>query len=275
MINIVAVEGLDGCGKTVFSKGLCEVFERIVPSTTHVEYVHFPFYESESGKEIKDFLFNGDTSKPGAIKNIIMLYAKNRHDWYADNYRRLKDNYQDTLIIADRYRHSNDYLNAARFRDIEKVIDVSNDYELNGLGVKKECCNIVLTTPKELQLKRLSEKKLIDQYETEKNVKFIRSRMKRVTRHIYDKSFIIFPAEYLDKEYCKRNMHLDIKDIDMKTMLIAATMIAKILNKTVLRGTNSTIPTNRCQIDHNLKNIINASINELVADIFANKKEGN
>ena len=52
MINIVAIEGLDCSGKSTFTAALTEVLQTI-GKNVHVEYVHFPDYSLESGKQIR------------------------------------------------------------------------------------------------------------------------------------------------------------------------------------------------------------------------------
>ena len=51
MINIVAIEGLDGSGKSTFAENVVVILNKIAKNV-HVEYVHFPDYTLQSGKEI-------------------------------------------------------------------------------------------------------------------------------------------------------------------------------------------------------------------------------
>ena len=88
MINIVAIEGLDGSGKSTFAENVVVILNKIAKNV-HIEYVHFPDYTLQSGKEILDFLQHGDINNSRARDKIIRLFIKNRHEWYVNNYERL------------------------------------------------------------------------------------------------------------------------------------------------------------------------------------------
>lgn len=202
MINIVAIEGLDGSGKSTFAENVVTILNTIAKNV-HVEYVHFPDYKLESGKEILEFLQHGDINNSRARDKIMRLFIKNRHEWYVKNYERLSK-YDNVVIIADRYRHSNDYLNCSKFKDIPKAMAKYTDIELNGYRVPKEILNFLLDTPLDLILQRLSNKAKeqgIDQYESEANIRKIHNKKDIVTRHCMDKNFHILPGQLLDQKY--------------------------------------------------------------------------
>ena len=202
MINIVAIEGLDGSGKSTFAENVVVILNKIAKNV-HIEYVHFPDYTLQSGKEILDFLQHGDINNSRARDKIIRLFIKNRHEWYVNNYERLSQ-FDNVVIIADRYRHSNDYLNCSKFRDIPNAMAKYTDIELNGYRVPREILNFLLDTPLDLILQRLANKAVeqgIDQYESEANIRRIYSKKDIVTRHCMDKNFHILPGQLLDQKY--------------------------------------------------------------------------
>ena len=234
MINIVAIEGLDCSGKSTFTEALTEVLQT-VGKNVHVEYVHFPDYSLESGKQIREILFHGDITKTRSRDKLMRLFIKNRHEWYVANYERLSQ-YDNVVILADRYRHSNDYLNASKFRDVPKAMAKYADIELNGYRVPKEVLNFLMDTPLDLIKQRVADKAKsvgIDQYETEANIEKVFSKKNLVTRHCMDKNFFILPGHMLDQHYMESKGNELYQSNDKMAdyaMLYFSYMIAKQIN---------------------------------------------
>lgn len=241
MISFVAIEGLDCSGKTTFAKELVRVLQEIsTPGLIHIEYVHFPYYKSKTGQEILEYLKNGDINNIKKRDKFIRLCMLNRREWFDDNYERLKK-YPHSIIIADRYRHSNNFLNISKFRDIPKAIAKYRDIELNGYGIKKESLNYYLYAPEELILERLNKKKNKDQFESDENIKLVASKQNVVLRHIMDYRFSVLPAELLDEKYIIEN-HPEFSDISEEIVtgifIYYAYMIARDINRVILRNTD-------------------------------------
>lgn len=237
MISIIAIEGLDGAGKTTFTKSLVDALKLIATPNLRVEYVHFPFYKSKTGEQILDFLHHGDITNYRDREKFIRLCMLNRREWFDNNYERLSK-YQNVLIIADRYRHSNDFLNCSKYKDIPKAIAKFKDIELNGYGIRKEALNFFLDVPLELSLERLANKKITDQYETVGNMKTVYNKQRTVLSHIKDKNFHILPAQLLDQSYGKRHyseFYKDEKDMHNYVFYYFVYKIAKEINESVLR----------------------------------------
>lgn len=97
--KLINIDGLDGCGKTTLSKTLKRKLEDLGAS---VHYVHFPNYESPTGKLIKKYL-NGDllTNDPSTIDSTLIanLYILDRYAYFLKNKDMLKS-YDH--IICDR-----------------------------------------------------------------------------------------------------------------------------------------------------------------------------
>lgn len=237
MINFVAIEGLDGAGKTTFTKHLVKVLKEVATDALHVEYVHFPYYKSVTGEQILEFLHHGNINDHRERDKFIRLCMLNRREWFDANYERLS-RYENVIVIADRYRHSNNFLNCSKFTDIPKAISKYKDIELNGYGIKKERLNYFLDVPLEMALQRLGDKKTADQYENADNMKKVYSKQQTVLRHITDSNFTILPANLLDKDYLAMaypDLVEDIPDMHTAVFMYFAYLIAKDINNKILR----------------------------------------
>lgn len=102
MEKIIIIDGLDGVGKSKISKALAQMIAK-EKKTAKVYYEHFPYYESPSGKYIKDMLY-------GKVGNNFSLYEKsipyimNRYE-YMISYPNIFRDYD--YIIFDRNYLSN------------------------------------------------------------------------------------------------------------------------------------------------------------------------
>ena len=244
VIRIVAVEGLDGAGKSTFVKTLTNNLKKMAPRSLHVESHHFPdFTLPETGKYLKDFLFFEDHSNLSKLKRAMVMFAKNRREWFDINYERLSK-YKESVVISDRYRLSNDFLNAVKFNNVKKVIADSHDYELNGLRVYPEIMNIVLTISEELQLKRLSEKDNKDKNETVENVKFVRSKFNQVMEILSEKQFQYPPIWVIDADkFVNPNEEDNSGDLFVENVCIVA---AELINSTFRNTSSHRFNTEKC-----------------------------
>lgn len=244
MIRIVAVEGLDGAGKSTFVKTLTNNLKKMAPRSLHVESHHFPdFSLPETGEYLKNFLFFEDHSNLSTLKRAMIVFAKNRREWFDLNYERLSK-YKESIVIADRYRLSNDFLNAVKFNNVKKIITDSHDYELNGLRVYPEIMNIVLTISEELQLKRLSEKENKDRNETIENVKFVRSKFKQVMDILSEKQFQYPPIWVIDADKFVNPSEIDTSgDLFVENTCIVT---AELINSTFRGETTHRFNTDKC-----------------------------
>lgn len=101
--NLIAIEGLDGSGKETQAKLLASALEKYgVP----VREVSFPDYESDSSALIKMYLSGQFGSDPNEVNAYaassfyaVDRYASFKKDWSQD--------YENGIIVADRYTTSN------------------------------------------------------------------------------------------------------------------------------------------------------------------------
>jgi thymidylate kinase len=167
-IYIVAIDGLDGVGKSTFTAKLMKKMKLFFSPIAYIKYIHFPAYRTTTGEKIKKLLFETNIDENERKNQLISLNIDNRMEVY----RQLTDSQSiitrrrcPTIIIADRFMCSNAIYN--RLQETDWMISVSHD-ELKEIGFPTIQC-FAFCDPK-LQLQRLQQRASRDQYETDINM---------------------------------------------------------------------------------------------------------
>lgn len=149
MGKLIVIEGAcDGIGKTTQYELLKK---RLIEQGYKVISHHFPSYNEYQGKAVEKYLsgeFGNMTElSPYFINN---LYATDRAiTWHT----KLKHDYEESIILLDRYTTSSLIYQSALIDNIEekkKFINYVNDFEYNKLEIKKPDLVIFLNAPYEL-----------------------------------------------------------------------------------------------------------------------------
>lgn len=208
MGKLIVVEGAcDGIGK---STQYTLLKERLIKDGNNVVSHHFPSYGEYQGVPVEKYLKgefgNIEDLSPYFINN---LYAVDRAiTWYSY----LKKEYQNSIILLDRYTTSSLIYQSALIDDIEKrkeFIDYVISFEYEKLGIKEPDLVIFLEAPYDLVKKLRNERKVNDGIQNdihEKNDEFMRK--------VYENA--LFVAEYLkfSKIKCNDGDHMrSIEDI--------------------------------------------------------------
>lgn len=208
MGKLIVVEGAcDGIGK---STQYTLLKERLVKDGNNVVSHHFPSYGEYQGVPVEKYLKgefgNIEDLSPYFINN---LYAVDRAiTWHSY----LKKEYQNSIILLDRYTTSSLIYQSALIDDIEKrkeFIDYVISFEYEKLGIKEPDLVIFLEAPYDLVKKLRNERKVNDGIQNdihEKNDEFMRK--------VYENA--LFVAEYLkfSKIKCNDGDHMrSIEDI--------------------------------------------------------------
>jgi dTMP kinase len=140
---LIALEGIDGTGKTTQVSLLCE---RLNARGIRSETLSFPQYDTFFGKLVGD-LMRGDLGNlTDASPYLIALpYALDRLKATKKIQAMLADG---VTLICNRYTGSNAAFQAARLadpQDAQKLIDWVFEAEYNVLGIPKPTLNIVYT----------------------------------------------------------------------------------------------------------------------------------
>ena len=208
MGKLIVVEGAcDGIGK---STQYTLLKERLIKDGNNVVSHHFPSYGEYQGVPVEKYLKgefgNIEDLSPYFINN---LYAVDRAiTWHSY----LKKEYQNSIILLDRYTTSSLIYQSALIDDIEKrkeFIDYVISFEYEKLGIKEPDLVIFLEAPYDLVKKLRNERKVNDGIQNdihEKNDEFMRK--------VYENA--LFVADYLkfSKIKCNDGDHMQsIEDI--------------------------------------------------------------
>ena len=208
MGKLIVVEGAcDGIGK---STQYTLLKERLIKDGNNVVSHHFPSYGEYQGVPVEKYLKgefgNIEDLSPYFINN---LYAVDRAiTWHSY----LKKEYQNSIILLDRYTTSSLIYQSALIDDIEKrkeFIYYVISFEYEKLGIKEPDLVIFLEAPYDLVKKLRNERKVNDGIQNdihEKNDEFMRK--------VYENA--LFVADYLkfSKIKCNDGDHMrSIEDI--------------------------------------------------------------
>ena len=226
---IIALDGLDGIGKSTFMDMLYSRFNMYINPNTVLIRQHFPVYENKTGKMIKSFLFNGaDLTNPVSVNQMIELQIKNRSEWWCDLHNKIGSEYNDdgivdVLILADRYMESNIIYNAfgTNSNMMQQRASHIRDFELRHPQSPPTIQLFGYCDPK-LQMERLLSRKELDKYENAESVKILndnfcsyiewyrrhtpeRTKYYCIPMHWYDDKYIM--EKYIMNEYSEEDIH--------------------------------------------------------------------
>ena len=215
-IKLIAIDGLDGTGKTTFAKFLSNDLQSYYYTNKKYDtrYQHFPVYELQSGKKIKDFLFHEpEPYKRENILKMIDLQETNRMEWTD---RLIWDNVlvQDDrplLMIADRYMRSNDIYNETRLPDWKERCINAGEREYGDHAIPRPDLQIFCYCNRNLQRKRLEARKNLDQYEAldhldELNDRYITYLKWYMTIDRFQRNTVFIPMHLFDREFLKESL---------------------------------------------------------------------
>ena len=180
MLHIVAIEGLDGAGKSYLVSKLVDELKESIGDSAVVIAQHFPYDETvtEATNKILKHGYNFND-----LTSIIEMYANDRRKWRINAMHEYRGAEEDVIVLADRYIMSNPMYNVPT---IMRLID-SSDYTSNErdviasyltrlvLGYDTINLNpeatIMLNIDSKIRAKRLAYRKHKDQYELENAIK--------------------------------------------------------------------------------------------------------
>ena len=191
MIHIIAIEGLDGSGKTYLSEKLVDSIERCIGDKLVVVRQSFPMDHSHIIDTCNKLLSGSDATFLDNL-NIIDLFARDRKNWWNEINKKYKDENRDILVVADRYILSNPIYNVPAIirnqylpkkkapysdayeyikthqRDMTAIIDFVTRIVLDAdRRTRRPEGTIFLNTKHSVRMKRLDERGSRDVYELE------------------------------------------------------------------------------------------------------------
>lgn len=143
---LVVLEGLDGSGKSTQVKRLDSYLQT---KYNHLEYIHFPRYDSPLyGELIGKFLRGGfGTIDKVHPQLVALLYAEDRHGAAPEMWKTIKEG---GCVLLDRYVYSNIAYQCAKIQDPREREELRQwifDTEYGNFGLPKPDLNIFLDVP--------------------------------------------------------------------------------------------------------------------------------
>ena len=154
MGKLIVIEGLDGSGKATQTALL---YDAMKAAGVRVRKVSFPDYESDSSALVRMYLageFGTDPSDVNAFAAstfyAVDRYASFRKDW--------KDDYENGLVIADRYTTSNAIHQCSKLdkKDWDTFLDWLFDLEYKKIRIPEPDAVIYLRVDPEISQKLIS-----------------------------------------------------------------------------------------------------------------------
>lgn len=174
--KIIAIEGIDGCGKTTQIEKIKEYFDE---HNVEYRFIKFPIYENDTATPIKEYLHGDLSANPyqvSAFFAIDRLYSF-LSDW--------KKDYNDgKVILLDRYVYSNlifqytKVLMTNSYQSADHFYNWLMDYEYNILGLPKPDLNIFLDIDPNVSQKLMSKRYEGDESKKDINEKDIEFQCK-------------------------------------------------------------------------------------------------
>ncbi len=170
---LIVIDGLDGCGKST-------QFELLKEKFTDAHFITFPYYNTNSGKIVSDYLggkFPEDNPVISAY-SASAIYAVDRYTSFKTHWEEL---YKSSLpVISARYVTSNAIYQMTKLdkKNWDGYLDWLYDFEYEKLGMPRPDKTIFLDMPVEISQKLLSERYDGDESKKdihEQNVSFLKA----------------------------------------------------------------------------------------------------
>lgn len=167
--KLIVIEGLDGSGKATQAKLLCE---KLAKDGVKVRKISFPDYDSDSSALVKMYLYGQFGTDPTAVNAYaassfyaVDRYASFKIDWSED--------YENGLIVADRYTTSNAIHQCSKLlrEDWDKYLEWLFEFEYEKLGIPVPDMVIYLKVDPEV-----SQKLMTGRYDGDESKKDIHER---------------------------------------------------------------------------------------------------
>ncbi|MBQ4313332.1 MAG: thymidylate kinase [Clostridia bacterium] len=157
MGRLVAIEGLDGCGKNTQAQRLSE---SLAAQGKAVRCISFPNYESQSSAPVRMYLGGELGGSPDDVNAYAAssFFAVDRVIGFKSDWERFYS--EGGLVIANRYTTSNAPHQMSKLprEQWDGFLEWLFDYEYNRLGLPEPDIIIMLTMPREVSRRLLMQR---------------------------------------------------------------------------------------------------------------------
>ena len=168
----IVIDGLDGCGKST----QLELLKEKIPDA---KFITFPYYETNSGKIVTDYLHGKFPEKSAEISaySASAIYAVDRYTSFKTHWGEF---YNSPMLIAGRYTTSNAIYQMTKLEKSawESYLDWLYDFEYTKLGLPRPDLTIFLDMPIEISQELMSERYNGDETKKdihEQNISFLKA----------------------------------------------------------------------------------------------------
>ncbi|MGM9614333.1 MAG: dTMP kinase [Oscillospiraceae bacterium] len=159
--KLIVIEGLDGSGKATQAELLCEGLRK---PGVKVRKVSFPDYDSDSSALVKMYLSGQFGSNPSDVNAYAAssFYAVDR---YASFKRDWNDDYENGVIVADRYTTSNAIHQCSKLprEQWDEYLDWLFDFEYQKLGIPSPTMVLYLKVDPAVSQRLMTERYIGDE----------------------------------------------------------------------------------------------------------------
>lgn len=202
MVKIIAIDGLDGSGKSTFCRKYVSYLKDLNLHTrknekVYIESFHLPDYETPTGLKIKENLKSGNINyHENAFMNMLNMkefFAKHKERW---------DNNKNTIVVLDRYILST-LLYSLPFIDEKDLFYMEFKNKQLEYALPNPDLQVYFYCDKFIQEERLQRRSNLEVFEKNKILNKIHDHSRFINKSFSNKhtEVITLPSHFLDNKY--------------------------------------------------------------------------
>lgn len=205
---LFVIDGLDGCGKST-------QFEMLKEKFTDAHFITFPYYNTNSGKIVSDYLagkFHEENPSASAY-SASAIYAVDRYTSFKTHWQELYES--GAPVISARYTTSNAIYQMTKLQKSEwdSYLDWLYDFEYGKMGLPRPDKTVFLDMPVEISQKLLSARYDGDESKKdihEQNVDFLKACREAALYVASRDGWIIIPCNKGDNPRTIEEINADL-----------------------------------------------------------------
>ena len=202
MVKIIAIDGLDGSGKSTFCRKYVSYLKDLNLHTrknekVYIESFHLPDYETPTGLKIKENLKSGNINyHENAFMNMLNMkefFAKHKERW---------DSNKNTIVVLDRYILST-LLYSLPFIDERDLFYMEFKNKQLEYALPNPDLQVYFYCDKFIQEERLQRRSNLEVFEKNKILNKIHDHSRFINKSFSNKhtEVITLPSHFLDNKY--------------------------------------------------------------------------
>ena len=202
MVKIIAIDGLDGSGKSTFCRKYVSYLKDLNLYTrknekVYIESFHLPDYETPTGLKIKENLKSGNINyHENAFMNMLNMkefFTKHKERW---------DSNKNTIVVLDRYILST-LLYSLPFIDEKDLFYMEFKNKQLEYTLPNPDLQVYFYCDKFIQEERLQRRSNLEVFEKNKILNKIHDHSRYINKSFSNKhtEVITLPSHFLDNKY--------------------------------------------------------------------------